>query len=472
MQIINFLTSILVGFLLAFSASAATFTVASDRMAVLDGQRVFILGLYENPKEEQVLAQAAEAGFNLVYTGEDTAALDRLQRHGVWGWVNTGSRIDLSEDAENRAKQLEAMVGGVGRHPALIVWEVPDEALWNCWYGPLQWRGEEESKQLRALIDALEDKTLAEPLRKELAQSRALWEAGEYTESERMADAIWKKLGKDSPQPNYGLSTSPERAAKMGEGMLKGYAQLHELDPKHPIWMNHAPRNQISQLAAFSRAADIAGCDIYPVPFSPKQGHSDLAERSPATVGVYTDRMQQAAPGKPVWMVLQGFGWGDIQPGLSDADKKELRRPTFNESRFMAYDAIVHGARGILYWGTASVEKDSILWNDLLKLARELKGLQPVLAAPDADLEVKTQFQETFGSVDRGIHVLAKAVENRVWFLVVNEFPEPLTYSLRGLDALNGKKYTETASGKEGVVMQGTLTLTIRGQTAHILKPL
>src|SRR5690606_26326563 len=129
------------------------------------------------------------------------------------------------------------------------------------------------------------------------------------------------------------------------EGMREGYSLLRTLDPKHPVWMNHAPRNQIAQLMAFNDAADIVGCDIYPVPFSADNGHSDIGLRTIASVGAYTDRMQESAPGKPVWMVLQGFGWSDIQP-----ERKEfMRRPEGHETRFMAYDAIVHGARGILY---------------------------------------------------------------------------------------------------------------------------
>ena len=147
----------------------------------------------------------------------------------------------------------------------------------------------------------------------------------------------------------------------MCAGMIEGYKRLRQLDPAHPVWMNHAPRNQVAQLAAFNQGADIVGCDIYPVPFTTKVGHSDLAERTAAAVGAYTERMQQSAPGKPVWMVLQGCGWGDIQPQRTDEERKELRRPNWKETRFMAYDAIVRGARGILYWGTHAIEKDSKL---------------------------------------------------------------------------------------------------------------
>lgn len=461
---------VLVAVFMACSAGAAKLEIAPDRMAVVDGQRTFILGLYEHPKQPELLAQTAEAGFNLISV-TDEAGLAALAKAGAWGWMNTGMNLDLSADAEQRGKALETMVATAGKHPSLLLWEVPDEALWNCWYGALQWRAGGEPKALSDLIAALDDKTLAQALSADLAQSRVLRGEGDHAGAEALADGIWARLGKVSPQPGYGVGNAGERAAKMCGGLCEGYAKIRALDPAHPVWMNHAPRNQIEQLAAFNRAADIAGCDIYPVPFGPKVGHSDLAERSVAAVGAFTDRMQEAAPGKPVWMVLQGFGWGDIQPEKSDAERKELRRPTFAESRFMAYDTIVHGARGILYWGTAYIEKDSVLWADLLKLAAEFKSLQPVLSAPESALTVKAGFRPTLGSVDRGIRVLAKAVEGKTWFIVVNEFPEGLFCELGGLDTLNGVQYGDTASGRRTAVEGGKLSLPISGQGVCVLKP-
>ncbi len=452
------------------AAHAATLKIAPDRMAVANGERTFILGLYEYPKTPETLQQAAEAGFNLINVS-DERGLDALSAAGIWGWMNTGMNLDLSESTAERTAALGKMVGTAGKHSALLVWEVPDEALWNCWYGAQQWRWGEEPKQLRALIDALTDKALAESLNADLAQSRTLRSNGEWAAAEQLADGIWQKLGKTSPMPGYGLSNAAERAAKMCGGMEAGYARLRALDPEHPVWMNHAPRNQIAQLAAFDRAADIVGCDIYPVPFAPEVGHSDLAERTAAAVGAYTDRMQEAAPGKPVWMVLQGFGWGDIQPEKSEAERKKLRRPTLEESRFMAYDAIVHGARGLLYWGTAYIEKDSTLWADLLTLARELKGLQPVLSAEDAQLPVSAGFEPTLGSVDRGIRVLPKSVGGKVWFIVVNEFTDALQCRLTGLASLEGAQYADTQTGRQCAVAGGLLRLPIRGQSVQVLRP-
>ncbi len=455
--------------LLGTAAHGVQATIAPDRMLVVDGERTFVIGLYENPADNAALEAAAKAGFNLVHSSADVGALERLHGHKLWAWINTGGSIDLSEDQAAREDSLNRMVADFGGHPALLVWEVPDEALWNCFYGAIQWRRSQEPAQLRDKIDALTDEAVRTELRQMLQTSSELWRQGLYAESEATADSVWQKLGEESPRPAYGLSDAPERAAKMCAGMLQGYEFLKKTDPNHPIWMNHAPRNQLNQLAAFNRGADIVGCDIYPVREF-ETGHSDLAERTLAAVGAYTDRMQAAAPGKPVWMVLQGFGWRDISDA-PDPDPENGRRPTLEETRFMAYDAIVHGARGILYWGTAYIEKDSQLWQDLLTVIAELDALQPVLSAQDASGEFPVATAETFGSVDRGIRVLPKVVSGKVWFLVVNDWTDPLTYTIRGLDDFNNSRYVENYTENEATVMGGALTFTIPGQRVHVLIP-
>lgn len=461
---------VLAAYVVGTAAWAADIAVEPDRMLSVDGQRTFVLGLYENPGDDAVLRQAADAGFNLVQSKPETAALDRLQQHGLHAWINTGASIDFSEDPAGREASLRKLVEQFAGHPALLAWEVPDEALWNVWYSANLWRRRDEPKQQNEKIAALTDAALAETLRAQRREADALFVRGDYAGSERLADDIWRKLGQEPPQPNLNISNAPERAAKMAAGMQAGYDLLKQIDPKRPVWMNHAPRNQIGQLATFNRAADVVGCDIYPVPAF-RGGHSDLADRSMGSVGAFTDRMQAAAPNKPVWMVLQGFGWADLDETADAQERETMRRPTFEESRFMAYDAVAHGARGILYWGTAYIEKDSQLWQDLLKLAAELNRMQPLLSAPAAPFAVQTSHAETWGSVDRGVLVRPKTVDGRVWLLIINEWYEPLTYTVAGLQSVEGARYADADAGVEATVQGGRITLTVPGYGIQILRP-
>lgn len=453
------------------SAKASDVSIEPDKMLSVHGKRMFILGLYENPSDEKELERAVKAGFNLFRASPDTKALDRLQAHHVYAWVNTGMAIDLSEEQELREARLISLIQEVGSHPALLVLEVPDEALWNCWHEAITWRREQEPQQQHALIMSISDETQRRALLEQYEQVQAYYHDARYKDAEALADSIWRAMDKEPPRAGFGLANAQERAEKMCVGMVAGYKKIKELKANLSVWMNHAPRNQIEQLAAFNDAADIVGCDIYPVPLHPKLGHSDLKNRSMSCVGDYTQRMQQAAPGKPVWMVLQGFGWGDIQPEQSETLRKELRRPTKEETRFMAFNAIVKGARGILYWGTHAVEKDSMFYNQLLEVISELNDLQEILSAPDTNLALRITYQPTFGSVDRNVVVLPKDHGNYPWLIVVNEWTDPLCYTLHGLYAYEGIMYRDRYSGKETTVSQGKLTLSIHPESVHVLEP-
>ena len=63
-------------------------------------------------------------------------------------------------------------------------------------------------------------------------------------------------------------------------------------------------------------------------------------------VGDYAERMQAVTEGsKPFWMVLQIAWSGVTKPG------KTLRFSTLPEERYMAYQAIIRGARGLVFFG-------------------------------------------------------------------------------------------------------------------------
>lgn len=449
---------------------AATAVVDDDGMLQVNGKRLFVLGLYENPKDDAKLDEVAGAGFNLVHGTATLDSLNRLWDKNLYSWVNTGYAIDFGDDPESGRKGLSDMMDEVASHPGLLVWEVPDEALWNAWYSATQWRRGEEPRQQRELIDALTDAALKEKLNAMRSEAEVAYATAQPEIGEKLSDAIWRELGKEPPNPDLNLSNAPARAEKLGKGMIEGYQFLKQADPNHPIWMNHAPRNSIDQLAFFNQGADIAGCDIYPVPLG-GTGHSDLGDRTLACVGAYTRRMQDAAPGKPVWMVLQGFGWADLNETAGAKDREKMRKPTLEETRFMAYDAIVNGARGILYWGTAYMGDAPVFWQELRSVVSELNALQPVLSARDAQLDIQIELAETWGSLDRVVRVLPKQVGDQVFLIVVNEWCDPLRYTLSGLNSLNGTAYKDAATGLTVTVKEGALTLPIRAYGVHVLQP-
>lgn len=273
----------------------------------------------------------------------------------------------------------------------------------------------------------------------------------------------------------------PDRIRAVGDGVTAGLRHVKRLDPNHVVWLNHAPRNSLEDLRLFNRAADMAGCDIYPAPANLEVGHSDLTDMSLSSVGAYTRRMREAAPGRACAMVLQGFGWRDLRETVTDHQTAVGigRRPSLAESRFMAYDAILNGANALLYWGTAYMKPSELdgapgtgrprLWRDLLKVGRELRALEPALVAtPSRPPTIR--MPETFGSHDRpGIIASLREVGDDFVLLVANESAHGLAFAVERLpNRLEGRTLHRLQSDEEHRVTEGRLMDGIKATEVHV----
>ncbi len=450
---------------MATPARGAATAVLEDGRVTVNGAPIFFVGLYELPKEDDVLRDAVEAGFNLVRASRDAAALDRIATAGAYAWLPLGMELDVrGMESEARQERVIAIVNEFKEHPALAVWEGPDEALWNAWYSRLDyfWRGDE----YRAMADAARD--LPDEERKAVEEkitwmrellNRAMWSAFDLVRED-----IWRQLGQEMPRPEMAMGVASRDAYALGDGLAEGIRVLKEADPTRIFWYNHAPRNSVAAMQHHNRMVDMAGCDIYPVPREFPQNHSDLPDQTLASVGAYTRRMREAAPGKAVAMVLQGFGWADIHASARQrAEESGLeigRRPRMDETRFMAYSAIVNGANALLYWGTQAIEKNSDLWENLLDMAHELKALQPYLAAARVEPQPVSMAHDGFGSVDdAGPLLLLKQVGDDYLLLAVNEALTAVAFTVEGLPAgLEGKMLRRLGSKDTVEVREGAFS--------------
>jgi hypothetical protein len=181
------------------------------------------------------------------------------------------------------------------------------------------------------------------------------------------------------------------------------YDLLKQLDPNHPLALIQAPRGTIDTLKKYNPACDIVGIDIYPIGYPPGK-HSEWVDTNSdiSMVGDYTKEMEVVSEGKKaVWMTLQ-IAWSGVEnPG------KTLRFPTFPEQRFMTYQAIINGARGLTYFGgnleTTMPRADAKLgwnwtfWRRVLRPVVEEIGtkspLYPALVAPASKLPIRVSGQ-------------------------------------------------------------------------------
>jgi hypothetical protein len=172
-------------------------------------------------------------------------------------------------------------------------------------------------------------------------------------------------------------------------GLVRAHERLRALDPAHPVVLIQAPRGTAARLRPYSRAADIVGSDIYPVSYPPG-AHVGRRNADIGVVGDITRKMVSAASGKPVWTTLQ-IAWSGVLP-----PKHVPRFPGLLEQRFMAYQAIIAGARGLAFFGghlkapmrpaDARSGWNWTFWRDVLgPLVSELSStaLAPALTAGD-----------------------------------------------------------------------------------------
>lgn len=353
----------------------------------------FPLGSYELPKEDAELRALAEAGFNLVHC-HNKADLDRAQAAGLLGWVSVPVQLGAESDALRKA------VDAVKDHPALAVWEGPDEVVWN------------------------------------FTAYSGLYRSGVYPSP----DEWWR-------QTPLAVDRSEAEAAKTLPSLREGCRLLRQMDRgRHPVWINEAAESDLKFIRQYLDEVDITGCDIYPI-------HEN--NRRPFAAGDFTERYARIAQGKPVWMVLQGFSWHQIKPPKDE----HLIYPTFGESRFMAYTALALGAKGLLYWGTEMVPKESPFRQSLLALTSELAALQPFLTGPEQDAVRVTLIESKGRPVEgsRGVRLMARR-SGRDWLVaLVNEDEQPhMGVEVTGLRSLNGQTLELLYGAEKATIQRGS----------------
>lgn len=237
---------------------------------------------------------------------------------------------------------------------------------------------------------------------------------------------------------------NPSKARASADGLAQGHKFAKELDPSHLLWINHAPRNTHKTLAIFSQNADVIACDVYPVisrdidadktyAIMPNGKQTDLANQTISCVGEYVNKLRKTAAGKQaIWIVEQGFAWDNEQ------NPKNPLYPTYREMRFMAYNAIMHGVDGILYWGTHSMPQPSEQWSNLKKVARELADLSDVILSPNINNNVTMDYEEMGFSIDSGVEVMFKKYKDAIYMFAANTTVGPAKVAFSNLPFSEG----------------------------------
>jgi hypothetical protein len=367
-------------------------SIVTSKFLHRGNELLFPIGWYELPEKDADLQELADSGVNLVRCG-DRSALDRADRVKLLGWVP----LSVQQGA---TPELRQQIASVVDHPALAVWEGPDEIVWTF--------------------------TAYSFLLKQVGVHRDDW----YGQ-----------------RPNA-VKYAESQAAIILPKMREGIELVRSLDSKHrPFWMNEAADSDLRYVRGYANVVEAIGCDYYPV----RSSEFDLR-----SIGRMVDRWKAVGRDKPVWMVLQAFSWHPLNP------ERKRRYPHFSESRYMAYNAITHGAQGLLYWGANMID-DPAFRQSMYTLMSELAMLQPFLTGKevaDFGVSVIKDLNEPAGI---GVRAIARQVGDDVLVILVNEDDHRhLAVDVQGLSRWNDRTLFELYGADEVPVDRGNIPIRMR----------
>jgi hypothetical protein len=236
----------------------------------------------------------------------------------------------------------------------------------------------------------------------------------------------------------------PALAGVPAAPLVRAYKRIKELDPAHPVVIIQAPRGTAAELARYRGSFDITGADVYPVSYPPGV-HAQRQNRDLSVVGDVTRTMVAAAGRKPVWTTLQIAWSGVLPPGHVP------RFPSNHDERFMAYQAIVAGARGLVFFGghltqvlrpeDAQAGWNWTFWQQALgPLVVELRSLAPALEAPDVP---------GVATGAAGVELVARRAGGYLYVIAVRRDNQTSTIGITGLprSLRSGEVMFEYANG-------------------------
>lgn len=198
---------------------------------------------------------------------------------------------------------------------------------------------------------------------------------------------------------------------------------------------------------------------------------------SVAAVGELTRLWKSYAPGKPVIPVLQAWAWDCLEDG-------EAAYPTYGGCRFMAYQAVINGAKGLHHYGAAEARRPNFacgipprldadldrahedfltaqrhnrrFWGYYAKVVGEISRMGGVFASADAGWAPRLEAASAPGQEAAGVECLVKRHLDSDVILLANASDTRLTVRvgapcLRNVLLNSWGRNGSVAAGPEGV---------------------
>jgi hypothetical protein len=249
---------------------------------------------------------------------------------------------------------------------------------------------------------------------------------------------FWK--GRDEPWPHFrprDLRHAYDLVKRKDPNTL--FVTIFAPRSRDRTMLKHAP--DPPDLRGYRRVTDVAGVDLYPIYYRWPGGHPPKLN----LLGDWTRAIARATRIRAVTTTLQICFAGSDDPLGSG----RFILPTDRQERFMAYDAIINGARGLVFYGgqipkchTRSDAAHGWNWTfwrrTLRQLVRELGADSPFHHAL-----VRPETTRRLATGDPYTQAISRKAGRTVWVIVTNRRTTPATVLVRGLPpwARTGRTY-------------------------------
>jgi hypothetical protein len=279
---------------------------------------------------------------------------------------------------------------------------------------------------------------------------RELAEALPGTEREARLREVVEAL-KDSPGLGLWKGVDEPWPRLLPPALAHAYDVVKETDPDHlyhtvfgPFSKNGSMLHRAPDppdLRPYNAVTDTHGIDVYPV-YHHLQG---VREPKLHMVGRWLVALRQATRRNAVTMTLQ-----ICFKGSKNRNGDDFVLPTRRQERYMVYDAIINGARGLFFFGGElprchNARDRALGWNwtfwdtvleDLLDEIAEGSPLHPALLRPETTVRLRTN--------DFRTQAISRRVGAReLWVIAAHSGKRPETVTISGLPswARTGRLY-------------------------------
>ena len=276
----------------------------------------------------------------------------------------------------------------------------------------------------------------------------------------------------------------PTTVHQTAQDLSTGYQLVRELDPHHPIHQGHSASATVEALQEYNVAADIVGCNPYPVFPAHMRRHEgirpdgralDTPDQTISAVADYTAKMVQVGKGKkPVWMQLQAMAFEHFyapkwtrDAGPEGYDPSAIQYPTYDQMRYMAFADIINGASGLLF-SMYEVHIDGPIWQDIKRLVAELRGLCDVLAGRPAGIVLSPRYRNLGYSIWKGVQILVKESAGKLYLLAANSAFDPAEVTWTGFEQTGASILQVLGEERRVKIARGTATDYFEPYAVHV----